>query len=285
MFDGFKILLLHSNHILNFEYFENSINFCKKNGVLHKTVYQYKGLSFHHFYETNTIILHGSFHTYFNNGKHNYNNFNYFSFMVSVNHFLQTFSINPKNCKLINVEYGVNLIVKYNVNNILDCLLFHENKTPIKPRKTDFRFKHQRYLLKIYNKSEHFKEIINIDNVLRVEVKNKRMIKLNENGIYNLNDLFNINCLEFFNKQLLMHWNKILMYDFTIDKKKLNKSDIIALKDFQNPLHWENLKPNQRHRPKKRLKQIIIDNSEQIQQYISNEITQTLKANCIMIND
>jgi len=285
MFDGFKILLLYSIHILNFEYFENTINFCKKDGVLHKTVYQYKGLSFHHFYDTDTIILYVSFHKYWNNGLHNYNNFNYNNFINSVNQFLNTFSINSYNCILQNVEYGVNLNIKYNVNGLLDCLLFHENKTPLKRLKTDFRFEHQRYQLKIYNKSEHFKNICDADNILRFEVKNERMIQLNKNGINNLNNLLNIDCLNFFNKQLLTHWNNILMYDFTINKKMLNNSDVVALKDYQNPLYWQNLKPNQRHRPKQRLKQIIRDNSEQIQQYISNEITQTLKANCIMIND
>ena len=198
---------------------------------------------------------------------------------------MKAFFINPNNCILKNVEYGVNLGVKYDVNSILDCLLLHENKTPLKPRKTDFRFEHQQYHLKIYNKSEHFKLICEYDNILRVEVNHKRMINLNKNDIHNLSDLLNISCLNFFNRQLLTHWNNILMYDFTINKKMLNSSGITVLKDYQNPLYWQRLKPNQRHRPKERLKKIINENSEQIQQYISNEITQTLKVNCIMIND
>ncbi len=284
MFDGFKILLKNSNHILKYSFYDRTLNFCKKDGELHKTVYQYKGFSFHHFYESDTIIMYGSFHKYWNNGEHNYDNFTYTQFVKSVNKFLKIFSINLNDCILKNVEYGVNLVLKYNVNKVLDCLLFQENQTPLKPLKADVRFKHQRYQLKIYNKSEHYKIICDIDNILRVEVKNERMIQLNKNGIYKLNDLLNIDCLDFFNKQLLTHWNNILMYDYTIDKKSLNQRDIIALKDYQNTLFWQNLKPNQRHRPKQRLKLIINENSEQIQQYISNKITRTLKANCVMIN-
>lgn len=285
MFDGFKILLINSLHILENSLFEQISNFCNKDGELHKTVYKYKGVSFHYFNNSGTILMYGSFHKYWNDGVHNYNNFNYNNFLESVNNLLNKFSINPEYCILKNIEYGVNLGIKYDVNKTLDCLLLHENKTPLKPRKTDFRFEHQQYHLKIYNKSEHFKLICNSDNILRVEVNHKRMIKLNENGIHNLNDLLNSDCLTFFDKQLLTHWNNILMYDFTIDKKKLNKADIVALKDYQSPLYWQYLMPNHRHRPKQRLKKIIIDSSEQIQQYISNEIEQTLKANCVMIND
>jgi hypothetical protein len=277
VFDGFKILLLNSLHILEYSSFEEISNHCDNDGKLHKTIYKYKGVSFYHFYESDTILLYVSFHKFWNDGIHNYNNFTYLNFLDSVNGFLKTFSISPYNCELKNVEYGVNLEMKYNVNNLLDCLLFHENKTPLKPLKTDFRFKHQRYQLKVYNKSENYKNICDSDNILRIEVKNERMIQLNKNGIYNLNDLLNTECLPFFNKQLLTHWNNILMYDFTINTKALKIRDLVALKDFQNPLYWQSLKPNQRHRPKQRLKQIIKDNSEQIQQYISDEIIRTLK--------
>ncbi len=285
MFDGFKILLLNSLHILESSLFEEVYNFCNSDGELQKTVFKYKGFTFHHFNTSDTILMYGSFHKYWNDGVHNYNNFKYNNFLESVNNLVNTFSINPEDCILKNVEYGVNLGVKYDVNKILDCLLLHENKTPLKPRKTDYRFEHQQYHLKIYNKSEHFKLICECDNILRVEVNHKRMKKLNENRIYNLNDLLNPNCLNFFNKQLVKHWNNILMYDYTIDKKKLNKADISVLKDYQNTLYWQDLKPNHRHRPKQRLKRIISENSEQIQQYISNEIQQTLKTNCVMIND
>ena len=63
---------------------------------------------------------------------------------------------------------------------ILEALLFQENKTPLKRLRTDFRFEHQRYQLKIYNKSENFKKICPTNNILRVEVKNEKMIKLIE---------------------------------------------------------------------------------------------------------
>ena len=77
MFDGFKILLLNSLHILENSLFEEVSNFCNKDGELHKTVYKYKGVTFHHFNTSDTILMYGSFHKYWNDGVHNYNNFNY----------------------------------------------------------------------------------------------------------------------------------------------------------------------------------------------------------------
>ena len=285
MFDGFKIQLVNSNHILEYDVFERTNTICNDIGVIHKTVYQYSCFSFHHYSESDSIWIHGSFHKYFNGGLHNYNNFNYKDFKEAVNDFLVRFSIDPIDCILKNVEYGVNVANKYNVNDILDCLLFHENKTPLKPRKTDIRFKHQRYELKIYNKSEHYKNIIQQNNILRVEVKFERMIKLNCNGLNNLSDLLNVNCLQFFNKELLTHWNNILMYDFTIDEKRLKTREKHALKDYKNPKYWGYLKPNQRHRPKQRLLKIIGNNSENVKQYISEVIKKTLEANSVVINN
>lgn len=285
MFDGFKIQLVNSEHILEYDGFQRTNTICKDIGVIHKTVYQYSCFSFHHYSESDSIWMHGSFHNYFNNGIHNFNNFTYQNFKESVDDFLLLFEVKPDNCILKNVEYGVNLNINYDVNSVLNCLLFHENKTPLKPRETDFRFKHQQYQLKIYNKSEHYKTLTTKHNILRFEVKFERMLKLNNNGIYSLADLLSIDHLQFFNKEVIMHWNKILMYDYTINTKPLKSKDKSLLKDFKNPLFWSNLKSNHRYRPKQKLKNIINNYSDNIQQVIANEIEVVLKTNCIKIND
>jgi hypothetical protein len=285
VFDGFKIQLVNSNHILEYDGFERTNTICKDIGVIHKTVYQYSCFSFHHYSESDSLWMHGSFHNYFNNGIHNFNNFTYQNFIDSVNEFLLLFSINPINCLLKNVEYGVNLDINYDVNSLLQCLLLHENKSPLKPRETDYRFKHQQYQLKIYNKSEHYKNLTTKPNIFRFEVRFERMIKLNNNRIYSLSDLLSFNHLQFFNTEVLMHWNKILMYDYTINTKALKSKDMSLLKDFKNPQFWSNLKSNLRHRPKEKLKKIIINYSDNIQKVIAEQMEEALKANCILIND
>jgi hypothetical protein len=279
MFDGFKILLLNSLHILNNYAFEDISTTCKDMGVIHKTVYSYKGFSIYHYQESGTLIMHGSFHKYFNDGIHNYNCFFYQDFVKTVHDFLNVFSINPYNCILQNVEYGVNIAIKYEVNKVLDCLLFHENKTPLKPRETDIRFEHQQYKLKIYNKSEHYKHLTKQSNILRFEVRFERMVKLNNNGIYNLNDLLDLRCLSFFNNELLSHWNRILMYDYTINEKSIVIKQKALLKDYKNPQYWEHLMPNKRFRPKQKLKKIINDYSDNIQKVIYNDIGTLLNEN------
>lgn len=280
MFDGFKIFLLNSIHVLQSNKYTRCCNITDKNGELIKTIYKYKGLNFIHYEKTNTIILSGSFHYYFNEGVHNYNKFSFENFIDTVQLFLEEFNIEPRNCVLKNVEFGLNLSLKYTVNNVLDCMMFHKNKSPLKERKTDFRFEHQQYKLKIYNKSEQFKNLCKDANVFRFEFKLIKMNNLNRIGIHTLDDLLNVSSLNFFKNELLKCWKDILMYDFTIDESKLTFHQKNELKDYKNPMYWKGLKPNRRHRPKQKLKAVINKFSEQVQQYISNEIKKDLFELC-----
>ncbi|WP_243473061.1 hypothetical protein [Winogradskyella sp. MH6] len=285
MFDGFKLQLVNSNHILNFDGFDKTNTFCHELGHIHKTVYHYKCLSFHHFSEHDKLYLYGSFHKFHNNGQHNYNQFSINNFISSVSIFLDIFSIEAKNCIIKNIEYGVNIETKHNINILLNNLLLHKNQAPLKPRFSDFRFEHQRYHLKVYNKSEQYLNLVNNKNILRFEMRFERMIKLNQKGINTLADLLSNEHLTFFNNELVEMWNNILMFDYTIKVDSLNTIQRNKLKDFCNPSYWQNLKPNRRDRQKKYLKNIILKYSDKIQSEISIQIIETLKQNCVIIND
>lgn len=286
MFDGFKIILKNSNGLWKKNDFYRQISIGNDNSELIKNVYKGKeGISFHEFQKSDLVIMHGSFHKFFNQGLHNYNNFNYNNFKNSVNEIMNLYSIKPHQCALQNIEYGLNLEVEYDVNTILDNLLLHENKVPLKPLKTDLRFKHQRYELKIYNKSEQYKMFDIPNNILRFEKRYERMIDLNKHSIYNLNDLLNPNCLNFFNQELIRNWLKVLFYDFTINEKELTKKQISFVKDYKRQSYWNGLKPNRRDRHKKRLIKITKNHSEQIQLQVANLINESLIRNCVSIND
>jgi hypothetical protein len=280
MFDGFKIFLFNSAHVLQSDKYTKYINITDENGELIKTIYKYKGINFIHYDKTNTIILSGSFHYYFNEGVHNYNKFSFENFIVTVKLFLEEFDIESSNCILKNVEFGLNLWLKYPVNNVLNCMVFHKNKTPLKMSETDFRFVHQQYKLKIYNKSEQFKNLCKGSNVFRFEFKLIKMNCLNNIGIYTLDDLLNVGCLSFFKKELLKCWKDILMYDFTIDESKLTFDQKNELKNYKNPSYWQGLNSNRRYRPKQKIKAIINKYSEQVHRYIYNEIKKDLFELC-----
>src|SRR5690606_13769405 len=74
---------------------------------------------------------------------------------------------------------------------------------------------HQRQILKIYDKRTHYQKrgFIISQEILRIEVKYRKMIELNAKGIYTLQDLLNYG-LENFIPVLLKKWQEVIFYDF-----------------------------------------------------------------------
>ena len=97
---------------------------------------------------------------------------------------------------------------------------------------------------------------------MRFEIKYKKMQKLNEQGIYNLQDLANYG-LHNFKDALLSEFNNILFYDKTIQSK--SKSII----NYKNPLYWIELlnRPTKTsyYKHKGILKNITYNSSNKIQ--------------------
>ena len=98
---------------------------------------------------------------------------------------------------------------------------------------------HSQYIIKIYNKALHYRSKgFEIDTeILRFEIKYTKMQKLNERGIYNLQDLANYG-LHNFKDEVLIEFNNILYYDNTIQAKSQ------SLSNYKNPLYWIELLNN-----------------------------------------
>jgi hypothetical protein len=92
---------------------------------------------------------------------------------------------------------------------------------------------HSQYIIKIYNKALHYRSKgFEIDTeILRFEIKYTKMQKLNERGIYNLQDLANYGLYNF-KDEVLNEFNNILFYDNTIQSKSR------SLSNYKNPLYW-----------------------------------------------
>jgi len=282
MFDGFKILLKNSNHILDCNFYVE-VNETYSDAVLTKTLYKTKNnITVKYMHETDNIYLFGSFHKLKNNGVHNYNQFTYFEFLEQLEYLQYLFRIDLSNCYIKRLEYGVNICPPIATKNIHKGLLLHSNETPLNKRKTDFRFKHSKYEIKCYDKAIQYKLK---DDLMRIERNYLYATALHKQGIFTLQDLTNPIHLQYFNKTLLQDWNNILMYDYTIREKELNTRQRNKLKDYKNPIYWSSLNPRNRHRPKKILKEIIISHSDKIQEQIYNQIKSTLERNSALNND
>jgi hypothetical protein len=231
----------------------------------------YKSLEFR-IYETGTITLSGSLHKYWNSGAHNYNDFDLDAFRWVLKDLNTTFNIVAENCILRCLEIGVNIIPPIATNHFLDyCFLHKTLPFEYKHNSDEGKYKqvkHSQYIIKIYNKALHYKKNFrDIETeILRFEIKYTKMQKLNERGIYNLNDLLNYG-LHNFKNELLKEFNNILFYDNTIQSKSK------SLPNYKNPIYWTDLlkKPTKTNYYKHKgiLKNLTSQNSDNVQLQIT----------------
>lgn len=177
-----------------------------------------------------------------------------------------------------NIEFGVNTELVFKPQLYLKGLLYHKS-IPFEFNHCDnnAQSKHQSFIFKIYNKSYQYK-IEN--NVLRVELKFIKMIGLKGLLIRTFQDI-TIQSLENVTAMLLNRFDEVMHYDYTINKNKLSKHQILALSNYSNPRYWLNdLKPNHRDRHKKCLGKITASHSDNLQKQIREEI----QKKCITIN-
>jgi hypothetical protein len=227
----------------------------------------YRGLEFK-IYDSGTVTLSGSLHKYWNSGAHNFNDFNFEAFLCVLNDLKTKFTLVLDNCILKCLEIGINIIPPLPTNHILDyCFLHKTNPFEYQKNSNEGKYKqvqHSQYIVKIYNKALHYKKDYSEikTEIMRFEIKYTKMQKLNERGIYNLNDLVNYG-LHNFKNDLLNEFNNILFYDITIQSK------IKSLTNYKNPLYWIELLSNKQknlfnyHR--KHLKNLTAQTSNKIQ--------------------
>ena len=255
----------------------------------------YNGLEFK-IYETGTITVTGSLHKYWNNGAHNYNDFNINAVIWVLNDLKTKFNIEPDQCVLKCLEIGINIIPPIPTNDILDYCLLHKTK-PFEYQKNSDEGKykqvqHSQYIIKIYNKALHYQSKgFKIDTeIMRFEIKYTKMQKLNECGIFNLQDLINYG-LHNFKKDLLTEWQNVLYFDKTIQIDPLSTKIKNALLKYSNPNYWTELLANNQNKNyryhKNQLSKITLENSSKVQDliaYIMNEKIDFLNSNPIQID-
>jgi hypothetical protein len=103
---------------------------------------------------------------------------------------------------------------------------------------------------------------------MRFEIKYIKMQKLNERGIYNLQDLINYG-LHNFKKDLLNEWANVLYFDNPTRIDHLSAKTKNALLEYSNPNYWTGLLANNQTENfkyhKKQLKKITLENSNKVQ--------------------
>ncbi|MBU3010532.1 hypothetical protein KO506_03900 [Polaribacter vadi] len=247
----------------------------KDEGECSKLILEYKNLTIT-IIKNKIVILTGSIHYFYNDGIHNYNNFTFTNLINTLDEVANLLEIELYHFRLQNIEFGVNLKLPYNVTNITNNLLTHNQKEFLKPYNFDYKVtKHQRYWVKVYNKGKHFNRP---DNILRVELKYKKMIDLNKIGLHTLKDLQNKDLHHQLLAILLEQWSKVLLYDFTINKSQLRPLYKSKSLEYQNQNFWLNLTSQERNRQKKSLQTLSLEYGANTHHQISNLIENQYKS-------
>ncbi|AUC16840.1 hypothetical protein BTO06_17560 [Tenacibaculum sp. SZ-18] len=276
------------DRILNNPKLDFSLNY-NENGV----VLDNKRIAEHHFckilvYDNGTVFFKGSLHKMYNsiigikppnyNSNSVYKGFNGNEFTVEnvlfVIIYLETlFGISRFNFVIKKIEIGLNIQVFFNplfvVRNLLEiggtAFEFKYNSHFAICEKSD-------YFLKVYDKSSQY----NLEeSKLRVELKTRKMRVFERAKIKTLGDLTYDRLSEAINI-LLKHWNKVLLYDFTINETKLTVREKNALNNkFQHIKYWQNLSANNKDKPRKAYHKIVDNYSDNIKEQISQKIQST----------
>lgn len=255
----------------------------------------YNGLEFR-IYDTGTIIVSGSLHKYWNQGAHNYNDFSIDSVMWVLKDLETKFNIKSEKCILKCLEIGINITPPILTNDVLDNCFLHKTKPFEYQKNSDEgkykQVKHSQYIIKIYNKALHYQpKGFKIESeIMRFEIKYIKMQKLNERGVFNLQDLIDYG-LHNFKKDLLIEWKNVLFFDNTIQIDPLSSKTKRVLLEYSNPNYWTGLLANNQSKNftyhKNQLKKITLENSNKVHELIAkimSEKIDSLSLNPIQID-
>lgn len=194
------------------------------------------------------LTLEGSLHKFFNGGEHNYNDFCYRDMKNTIAEITTQIGFESNTAVLHNIEFGVNIEVPFNVKEFLQNQVINYKGQPkaknsaIKKTGHMIEFIQTGYLIKFYDKGSQYKLS---RNILRFEIRTKRMAFIKSTGIKTLSDLADISKLRKLVPLLLKAFDNILIYDKAVESN-LSAEDLTIYLHGINENYWVQLKPKRR---------------------------------------
>lgn len=202
------------------------------------------------------ILLNGSLHKYHNSGA-NDSFFNYNQLLRTITNICATFKIDAFKSKIQNVEFGVNLIVPFDVDEFLNWLVCYKQcpfSIESDENKTYHVCKRKRYWIKVYNKGKQYNRS---DNVLRFEIKVIKMKHIEFTGIEFLSDLLDKKKLSQLGNMLNQVFSEIIYTDMSINPEQLSDREKLIFANGNNPLYWQQLTTKQRYKKKIEFRKLL----------------------------
>lgn len=216
-----------------------------------KKVKQYKGIYFV-FYPKRLDIFFKP-HYFYNNNIHNGNDFNVRNCIKTISEFREIFKIDLSLLKIVNIEFGINIIPNIDVKDLITYISFHEknefrndvglaySKRSYRPRKNGTANKYK--IIKAYAKGIHQPKYCDI-NTFRFEIKSKESKYINKLGIYTFNDLLNIDVYNKIADKINLEFNEVLILDNITDFRVLSPKEQEKIKFYNNPFNWYKITNN-----------------------------------------
>lgn len=208
------------------------------------------------------LNISGSLHKHWNSingkGEQNYNDFSRYDLSLTVETFCKTFDLDPGNCIVENIEFGVNITPPVPVTNILNAAIHHKGKPFYWKRSLFMNYlecEHRQYFVKFYDKGLQFSQ----GEILRFEVKTRKMEYISRAKIETLSDLLKYENLTVLGSMLKDNFSLILFDDPTVNTAAMNQRDRSTVEQGRNPKYWDTLKPDNFKKKRQRFKDLCIN--------------------------
>lgn len=276
MIDFIKIEVKEYNYDTVFysEYLDFTSFLNRKTGEFSKYMFaNLNGLKFKLFDSTEAnlrqrLTIEGSLHKFFNDGKHNFNDFCCSDAYLVLQFLFDEFNIYPEHCVIKQIEFGLNIEPPVDSKEIIKFSLLHKTTmfkwVYVKDEGEYKQAMHQQYLVKIYNKKKHYEaKGYNINNeILRIELKFTRMAMFHKKNIFTIKDLFDYGLFNLVHG-LIYAWEDVLFYDY-LELDYTDKKD-----KYSNLNYWDSLKPENFKYHRNQMKQKVGTNPLHLKKRIS----------------
>ena len=196
--------------------------------IKEKQTKKYKNLYF--IKHQNRLEISGSIHYFYNDELHNADDFYIEDCISAIIQIKNLFCLDLNKCKLINLEYGVNINPIINVSDLVHNLIYHSTRQFVRTT-IHYDFKqagNEAYKqVKAYNKSVQFPH--ECENTFRFEIRTRQHKFIESLGLYSLQDLTIIENYNTLINSLLKEWDSVLLFDLS---KDINPK-------FFNTFFWE----------------------------------------------
>lgn len=204
-------------------------------------------------------FIFGSLHKFenlsFEGINHNANPFTFYQLECLIPYLIEKFNL-KNNHKITAFEFGFNIPIDRDPEIIVaQNILMYDFKSPNRDLKYkgkgDFKeFQKSDYSLKIYNKSKQYKLE---SHILRIELKITTTRKVQELGIFSLEDFLNKTTMINLFGALYKEFDKVLIVD-QFDSSKFNEGDTQKLNKYTNPNFWFRVNQEKSYKVRNRMR-------------------------------